>query len=195
MLKTYLYLYAFITLLLMFSGCAVKSVNYEQRLLNKADSLFRTGNYEYAKVKFAKIRDAHPETDAAKTAQFYLGYINVYYDNPFANWEAALREFKMFSTLYPKDYRIGEVSSWIRILVVMQSFKKEYLGTITKLEQAKNKDIKDNDAKALLRRINIDTYAESLKKCFDDRDSLGRKTKYLENVILDLERKCQDAGK
>jgi outer membrane protein assembly factor BamD (BamD/ComL family) len=181
-------------MLLMQPGCAVKSYSYEQQLLSKADSLFRVGNYEYAKVKFAEIRDAHPETEAAKASQFYLGYINVFYDNPFANWEAALREFKMFTTLYPQDNRIGEANSWIRILVTMQAYKKGYQGTVDELEIAKNREIKENDAKVIVKTKN-DASAEQLKNCFDGRDSLVRKTKDLENVILDLERKCQDAGK
>jgi outer membrane protein assembly factor BamD (BamD/ComL family) len=192
--KTILFLGAILAILLIQSGCTVKSFSYEQQLLSKADSLFRVGNYEYAKVKFAEIRDAHPETEAAKTSQFYLGYINVYYDNPFANWEAALREFKTFITLYPEDNRIGEVSSWVRILVVMQSFKKGYQGTVNQLELAKNREIKEIDAKAIV-KTKTDAYTEQLKNCFDGRDSLVRKTKDLENVILDLERKCQDAGK
>lgn len=169
-------------------------VHYEQQMLAEADSLFKAGNYEYAKVKFAKIRDDHPETDAARAAQYNLGYINIYYDNPFANWEAALREFKMFATLYSHDYRIGEVNSWIRILVVMQSFKREYQGTINKLDQIKIKE-KDTEQKTVTKKINMDSITESLKSCYDDKDSLIRKTKELENVILDLERKCQQAGK
>jgi hypothetical protein len=95
--------------------------------------------------------------------------------------------------LYPEDVRIGEVTSWIRILVAMESFKKEYLLTATKLEQAKNREVKESESKT--RKINIDSITESLKKCYDDRDSLARKTKELENVIIDLERKCQQAGK
>jgi outer membrane protein assembly factor BamD (BamD/ComL family) len=173
-----------------------KVINQEssvQDLHSKADSLFNAGNYEYAKVKYSKICATFPETDAAKTAQYYLGYINVYYDNPFANWEAALREFKTFATLYPQDYRIDEVNSWIRILVVMQSFKKEYQGTISKLDLVKLKEHKENDSK--FKKVNIDFIIESLKRCDDDRDSLAKKTKDLENVIIDLERKCQQAGK
>jgi outer membrane protein assembly factor BamD (BamD/ComL family) len=195
MVKIYLYFLILSTILIILSGCGGKMILYEEQLLSEADSLFRAGNYEYAKVKFAKIRDAHPETEAAKTSQFYLGYINVFYDNPFANWEAALREFKMFTTLYPQDNRIGEVNSWIRILIVMQSFKKEYQGTANKLELANRKEIKVNESKALLEKKTSDSYTEQLKICSDGRDSLVRKTKDLENVILDLERKCQDAGK
>jgi hypothetical protein len=184
-------------LTMLLGGCAAKRYSYDQQLLFEADSLFRSGNYEYAKVKYAKIRDAHSETDAARLAQFYLGYINVYYDNPFASWEAALREFKNFVALYPRDIKTGEAQSWIRILVAMQSFEKEYEGSSYKLEQLKSKESKDSKEKDLMqvqRKLLIDSNNDQLKKCTDDRDSLSRKTKELENFILDLEKKCQAAA-
>lgn len=182
---------------MLLGGCAAKRYSYDQQLLFEADSLFRAGNFEYAKVKYAKIRDAHAETDAARLAQFYLGYINVYYDNPFASWEAALREFKNFVTLYPRDIKTAEAQSWIRILVAMQSFEKEYEGSSYKLEQLKTKESKESKEKDLLqvqRKLLIDSNNDQLKKCTDDRDSLSRKTKELENFILDLEKKCQAAA-
>ncbi len=180
------------SIFLLLCGCGGKVVIHDPLLL-EADSLFKIGNYEYAKAKYARILDAHANTDAARTAQFYLGYINVYYDNPFANWEAALREFKKFSTLYPQDSRIGEVSSWIRILVVLQSFKKEYQKNISKIEDNKNREVKETDPKILLKKF--ESITESINRCNGDRDSLVKKSKDLENVIIDLERKCQQAGK
>jgi hypothetical protein len=41
-------------------------VTFEQQILNEADSLFREGNYEYAKVKYAKAREIKPKSDVAK---------------------------------------------------------------------------------------------------------------------------------
>jgi outer membrane protein assembly factor BamD (BamD/ComL family) len=172
-------------------GCMGRVVTYESQLLSEADSLFDAGNFEVAKLKYAKVIDTRPESEAARSAQFNLGYINVYYDNPFANWEAALREFKAFSSMYPDDVRIDQANSWIRILVVLQSFKKEYKGTTTKLEQM-NKSLKEPDVKAT-RRVNLDMVTESLKSCYDDRDSLNRSIEGLKNVILEMERKCQQA--
>ncbi len=179
---------------LFLGGCAAKRYSYDQQLFFEADSLFKVGNYEYAKVKFAKIRDAHAETDAARLAQFYLGYINVYYDNPFASWEAALREFKNFVTLYPRDIKTHEAQSWIRILVAMQSFEKEYQGSTYKLEQQKSRESKEKDQQQVQRKLLIESNSDQLKKCTDDRDSLSRKTRELENFILDLEKKCQAAA-
>lgn len=181
-------------LILLIPRCGGTVVLYEQQLLIEADSLFKAGNFEYAKVKFSKVRDLKPESPAARTAQYYLGFINVYYENPFANWEAALREFKMFATLYPEDFRIREVNSWIKLLVVMQSFKKNYIGTNTLLKELKiRENERDNSSPQL--KINIETLTESLRNCYDDKENLVKKSKDLENVILDLEKKCQQAGK
>ena len=170
-------------------------VTYEQQLLGDADSLFKAGNYEYAKVKYDKIRTLKPASPAARTAQYYLGYINIYYENPFASWEAALREFKLFVSLYPDDARVGEVNSWIKMLVVMQSFKKEFLGTTNRLESLKMEQVeKTTQTPPAKSTVNIDALTESLRNCYHVRDSLDKKSKDLENFILDLEKKCKEPG-
>lgn len=181
---------------LLLCGCGGKVVFYEQQLLAEADSLFRAGNYEYAKVKFDKVRTLKPASPAARTAQFYLGYINVYYENPFASWEAALREFKLFVSLYPDDARVDEVNSWIKLLVVMQSFKKEYIGTSDQLEELKQQK---TDTPETLRpkpsAVNIDALTESLRSCYHVKDSLNQRSKDLEKAILDLENECHEVPK
>jgi outer membrane protein assembly factor BamD (BamD/ComL family) len=178
----------------LIAGCGGTVITYEQQLLGEADSLFRAGNYEYAKVKYDKIRTLKPNSPAARTSQYYLGYINVYYENPFASWEAALREFKLFVSLYPDDSRVDEVNSWIKLLVVMQSFKKDYIGTneeIEVLKQQKNKLQKTPQKPT----VNVEALNESLRHCYHVSDSLNKRSKDLENFILDLEKKCQQAGK
>ncbi len=174
-------------------------VTYEQQLLAEADSLFRAGNYEYAKVKFDKIRTVKPSSPAARTAQYYLGFINVYYENPFANWEAALREFKLFVSLYPDDARVSEVNSWIKLLVAMQSFKKEYVGTSGQLEELKKKQQDQTAISGTTQTkpstVNIEILTESLRNCYHLKDSLSQKNKDLEKAILDLENECIKAVK
>ena len=181
-------------LVLLFIGCGGRVVTYEQQLLTEADSLFHAGNFEYAKVKYDKIRTLKPSTPAARNAQYYLGYINIYYDNPFANWEAALREFKMFVSLYPEDARVDEVNSWIKLLVVMQSFKKEYLGTSRNLDSLRLQQSDKDRSLSVKSAANVDALTESLRNCNSMKDSLDRKSKDLENFILDLVKKCQAAG-
>ncbi|MBN1600403.1 MAG: hypothetical protein JW915_02285 [Chitinispirillaceae bacterium] len=183
------------------TGCVAvdKFHSYDKQLLFEADSLFRDGNFELAKRKYEKIRDMHPQPSVASTAQYYIGFINVYYENPFANWDAALREFKLFSSLYPDDIRIEEVNSWIRILVVMQAFKKDYLGTMSRLEELNEQ--RQADSRLMHEQLQtqnksaLDSLSAILRNCNEYRDSLVRKAHDLENVILDLERKCQQAGR
>lgn len=135
-----------------------------------------------------------PNSHAARTSQYNLGYINVFYENPFASWEAALREFKLFVSLYPDDPRIDEVNSWIKLLVVMKSFKKDFLGTNDKLEvlQEQKNRLQKKPQKP---QADIESLNESLRRCYHVRDSLNKKSKDLENFILDLEKECQKAGK
>lgn len=175
------------------TGCGGRYVTYEKQLLNEADSLFKAGNYEFAKIRFDKVRTLRPKSPAAKIAQYYLGYINVYYENPFASWEAALREFKLFATLYPNDSRIDQVNSWIKLLVVMQSFKKNYMGTtdsISKLNR-KQKELSRRGRKVPTDSIRI--LNDVIRRCNHIRDSLVRKNEDLENFIIDLEAKCQES--
>ena len=180
----------------LLSGCGGKYVTYEQQLLTDADSLFKAGNYEYAKVKYDKIRTGKPGSPAARTAQYHLGYINVYYENPFASWEAALREFKLFVSLYPDDIRVDEVNSWIKLLTVMQSFKRDFLGTTNRLEELRQKKTEIVPPVAPSKPSpNIDALTESLRNCLHVRDSLNQKSKDLENFILDLEKKCGEVNK
>jgi outer membrane protein assembly factor BamD (BamD/ComL family) len=196
-----LFLLVFASLMMVLFGCvaADKFSTFERHLLFEADSLFRDGNYELAKIKYMKIRDMKPAPSVAKKAQYYLGFINVYYENPFANWDAALREFKTFAELYPDDFRIDQVNSWIRILVVLQSFKKDYVGTVSRLEDVSKQ--RQTDSRLIQEHLQaqtktaLDSLSATLRNCNEYRDSLVRKAHDLENVILDLERKCQQAGR
>jgi len=169
------------------AGCAAhgRVVTYDQQLLREADSLFLTGNYEYAKIRYTKLRDDFANTGAGSRAQFNLGYINVFYENPFANWEAALREFKTFAEQYPNHELIEEVNSWIRILVVLQSFKREYemtTGTISDLRKKAIAVPKPTGPSA-----SYEILYEAVNRCYSERDSLGQKIRILEDVIRKIE--------
>lgn len=194
--RFYLTLAVFIVSIWIFAGCHGKVLLYEEQLLAEADSLFRASNYEYAKVKYDKVRTLKPASPAARKAQYNLGYINVYYDNPFASWEAALREFKLFLSLYPDDPKVDEINSWIKILVSMQSFKKDYSGVSNRIEELQLKQIQaEQTLQSRQSSVNIEAITESLKNCYHTRDSLKERSKDLENFIIDLEKECQAAGK
>lgn len=158
---------------------------FEQQVLWEADSLFRAGNYEYAKIRYTKLRDEHPNTKVAERAQYYLGYVNVYYENPFANWEAALREFKLFASSYPDNDLIGEVNSWIRLLVVLQSFKQQYDTKNDRLQDLVNRQ---NVTKQQSSEASYDALLDAVRKCYAEKDSLNGKVKVLNEVIERIEK-------
>lgn len=174
------------------SGCGGTMVTNEMLVLKEADSLFRAGNYQYALRRFDRVRTLRPKSPAAKIAQYYLGYINVYYENPFANWEAALREFKLYATLYPNEAKVDEVNSWIKLLIAMQSYKKN-IGTTDSIEKMNPKQIKLPKKSKNIPKESIRSLNEKIRRCNHVRDSLIRKNKDLENFIIELEATCQDA--
>ncbi|MBD3322265.1 MAG: hypothetical protein GF350_14290, partial [Chitinivibrionales bacterium] len=106
--------------------CAGQIMTAGARALAEADSLFNAGDYVHARMEYAKIRDEHPKTEAAEKAQYKLGYLNIYYGNPFADWEAALREFTKYQSLYPEGKKIEDVNCWINILHSVQSYEAGY---------------------------------------------------------------------
>lgn len=166
-------------------SCASQSFTHADKLLLEADSLFRAGNYEYAKIRYTKLRDEFPKTRAGTRAQYKLGYLNVYYDNPFASWEGALREFKRFAALHPNHELIEEVNSWIRLLVVLRSFKRQYEGSTRELKELQTRPFKP---KRKEKDESYDVLLEAVRKCYTEKDTLLRKIRVLEDVISEIEK-------
>jgi outer membrane protein assembly factor BamD (BamD/ComL family) len=163
-------------------GCAssVAVYGYEDKLLAEADSLFKCGNYEYAKIKYAKVRDESPKSAPAVKAQYNLGYINIYYDNPFADYNAALREFKVFAANYPSDTRIDMVNNWIRILTILQDFGKNFYGSSTELRALQNKQ------SSIFK--NYSTIQDAYLQCDRSKDSLAQRIQILEGIIAQIDK-------
>jgi len=148
------------------------------RQLAEADSLFRTGNYELSKLRYLKLRETNKNPSIKATAQYNLGYINIYYENPFADYEAALREFKRFASLYPNDKRIELVNNWIRMLTAMRNFDSNFQGNVNRLKNAENRQ--QNIAH------NYTTLQDAYLNCEVIKDSLVNRIKILEGVIKKL---------
>jgi outer membrane protein assembly factor BamD (BamD/ComL family) len=144
-------------------------------MLVQADSLFRDEQYEIAKIQYTKIRDEFPQSPSGAQAQYNLGYINIYYDNPFADFGAALREFKRFQTDYPNDKRIIMVNNWIRLLTVMKDFDDGYNKSTEQLKTYKEKQ------RSLLK--NFETLQDVYMRYDGTIDSLKAHIKKLEGVI------------
>jgi len=168
------------TLLFSSSCTAYNLLTREQMLLNEADSLFEVNNFEYAKRKYLEIRDKN-DSIASPRAQFKLGYLNVHYENPFSNLNAALREFKRFTSDYPNHELVEEANTWIRILTLLNSNQKQY-----KLseEQLKILNKKLEGTKHELRRSDsYDVLLEAVRKCYTEKDSLEAHIELLNEVI------------
>jgi outer membrane protein assembly factor BamD (BamD/ComL family) len=171
--------------LALLAGCAGEMVTFEQKLLLEADSLFHAGNYEYAKVRYTKLRTEYPNTKSGARAQYDLAYLNIYFDNPYANPEAALKEFKAFATQYPDNELVPEVNSWIRLLVVVQSFRRQYDISSSEVDALeKELKAKRNEAGAPQKiGARYETLMEAVQRCYVEKDSLASRIRILEDVI------------
>jgi outer membrane protein assembly factor BamD (BamD/ComL family) len=168
-----------------------KLATYKTRSLIEADSLFDCGNFEAASAQYDKIRTAFPNSNESKIALFSLARLNVYYKNQNGDWATALKEFKSFVTLFPKDEQTDEALSWIRVLTVIKSYDSEFKHASDQVERLKTVR---NGARLTL-RSSLDSLSVILQRSYEVRDSLAKKNSDLENVIIDLEKKCQQAGR
>jgi outer membrane protein assembly factor BamD (BamD/ComL family) len=168
-------------------------------LMAKADSLFKNGNFQDAKTTYENIRLIYaPTSPEAQKAHYFIAYIDVFYQNPWADWNSALTEFKSFAAFYPDDPHIDEVRSWIRILTTIKSFEIEYRKTSNQVERL----TADKNATHETQRFYLDSMAAILRSSYDSRDSISRKGDSLArintdliNTIINLEKKCQQVGK
>ena len=195
-IKWYSICIAFGTFALLFCACAASSKAPSPVSKNapmaEADSLFSAGNFDDAKILYEKIRIAMPPSSPeAQKAHYYLGYLDIFYKNPKADWNVALTEFKSFTALYPNDPRINEVRSWVRVLTTIKSFEVEYRRAANKVDRLTH----DNSTASESRRFYLDSMAVILRNSYESRDSVARKNTELINTIIDLEKKCQQAGK
>jgi len=154
-------------------------VTSSERVLTDADSLFSAGNYLHAKMRYAKVLTSYPNTEWAEEAQYRLGFLNVYYANPFADWEAALREFTVYQSKYPNGRWISDVNSWLSILHSLQSYDQGFRARSTEAEKLATKHVYE-----LRKAISL---GDSLTRCENVRDSLGRKMEELYGRLKELE--------
>jgi outer membrane protein assembly factor BamD (BamD/ComL family) len=182
-----------VVIAVLYTGCASSGqiVTYKARQLSEADSLLHGARFEEAKTLYEKIRSTQPHSTEAKTAHFHLAYLYVDYKNPNTDWNAALNEFKSFTSLYPRDPRVGEALSWVRILTVIKSFDNEFKRASNQVQRLKH----DRSESRMTQRMFLDSMASMVRGCYQARDSLVKKNIELENVIIDLEKKCQQAGR
>jgi len=175
--------------LFMALGCSHITPNYtfDKKLLADADGKCKQKSYAEALKTYEEIVKTFPQTTSARIALYKVGFVNIYYDNPLSDWNAALAAFKLFQKNYPDDPRIEEVDTWIRVLVAMESFSAQYGETSARIKSLMNKSTEVSG--------NYETLLEAIQKCSGDKDSLdneknalNQKIKELEQTILKIEK-------
>ena len=158
------------------------SYGYDHQQLAEADSLFHSGSYEAARALYLKIRDMKTNSSVPADAQFSLAYTYIYYDNPYADFDLALREFKTFATLYPTNGKIDQAYSWIRILTAMQDFSEGFNSSASKFKaiQQKQTGVVKNYTSLQEAYNTGESQRDSLKEVCD---SLKNSVRILESVI------------
>jgi outer membrane protein assembly factor BamD (BamD/ComL family) len=180
----------FALFLLMAPGCShvtTTQYTFDKKLLADADGKCKQKSYAEALKTYDEIVKTFPQTSSARTALFKVGFVNIYYDNPLSDWNAAIAAFKLFQKNYPDDPRIEEVNTWIRVLVAMESFSAQYGETSARIKSLMNKSTEVSG--------NYETLLEAIQKCSGDKDSLdneknalNQKIKELEQTILKIEK-------
>lgn len=184
LMKISLLLITLVTASLIMISCAantaVSQVSFDMRLMNNADSTFRAGNYEKAKQKYLQVTDKGQSENARALAQFKLGYLNVYYENPFADYNMALKEFRKFVKKYPSHSKCSEANNFIRIidqLNKVNEISKENKSLVSGLSD-KHNDLVNNLLGMQKAYLRSNAQVDSLKK----------RIKVLEAVIEEVDK-------
>lgn len=159
--------------------------------LHTADSLFEAGDYDRAQAAYTSARDTLTDAKLISDAQYRLAVLHLYYDNADVNLDSALLELRYFTTLFPDDPRAGEARSWIKILHLLKKTRielKDKSRTIKRLKRYNEQLAEDN-------RVIIDSLSETLDMLQKERDSLFDDNAELKQIMIELERKCQQGGR
>ena len=173
----------------LFLSCAANkaasNIGHDIGLMHVADSVFDAGNYQGAKSLYSEIKKSGKSPGLRALAQYKIGYLNIYYENPFANYEEALVQFKEFVRDNPTHSRVGEANNYIRILSSLQriSIIAEEAKNIPKENTSEVEDNKKQDE--LIN--NLLGLQRAYLKCNSRSDSLSKKITILESVIDELE--------
>src|SRR5271157_2814811 len=136
------FFFAGVFFLVLAPGCShvtTTQYTFDKKLLAEADGKCKQKSYPEALKIYEEVFTKFPQSPSARTALFRVGFVNIYYDNPLSDWNAALSAFKLFQKNYPDDSHMDEVNTWIRILVAMESFSSQYGETSVRLKSLMNK--------------------------------------------------------
>jgi hypothetical protein len=172
-------------------GCAssmVSSYTYDRSLLTVADAKFEKKHYAEALKIYEELAYSpdYAQSNSARQALYKIGYLNIYFDNQKADLKAALDAFNTFKLRYPRDKLIGDVTTWIKILVVLKSFEDQYDGITVRMKQLQNKSAVLQN-KSAVTTVSLDTLIDAFQHCSVERDSLNSDKSSLLKKIADLE--------
>jgi outer membrane protein assembly factor BamD (BamD/ComL family) len=165
-------------------GCAssnVASYTYDRSLLTVADAKFEKKRYSEALKIYQELAFSpdYAQSISAKQALYRIGYLNIYFDNPKADPKAALEAFNTFKLRYPNDKLSGDVTTWIKILVVLKSFEDQYDEMTFRVRRLQSKSAVTTGS--------LDTLIEAVQHCSVERDSLSSEKSSLLKKISELE--------
>jgi hypothetical protein len=185
-------LIAFVASLLPVLLCVCASstaYTYDKSLLTVADAKFEKKQYSEALKIYHELAYSpdYAQLNSAKLALYRIAYLNIYFDNPQADPKAALDAFNTFKLRYPHDKLIGDVTTWIKILVVLKSFEEQYDGMAARVKRLQSKSAVASGS--------LDTMYDELQHCTTERDTLSleksallKKIEELEQTIVKMEK-------
>jgi outer membrane protein assembly factor BamD (BamD/ComL family) len=170
-------------------GCShvATSYTFDKQILVEADNKIKEKNYPEALKKYEEIVKTFPRTTSARTALFKIGFLNIYFDNPQADWSAALNAFQLFQKQYGDDPKIDEVNTWIRILVAMESFKTQYGESSQRIQKLKKNTLEKTES--------VEQWRVEFLRCSLEKDSLNLEKNALIQKIKELEKIIQQMEK
>jgi outer membrane protein assembly factor BamD (BamD/ComL family) len=131
--------------------CAGRFVTTTDKELLSADSLFYSaGDYTHARLAYLSLVTSRYPSETTEKAQYMLGYINIFYDNPFADRSAAIREFTVYQSKYPLGKRIDEVNSWLAHLHKLESYEIGYDSAKVQLKKCEESNSNNQRSSNLL---------------------------------------------
>lgn len=172
-------------LLALVVGCAHRTAVEPVSPLVNADALMREGQFVRARKRYTALRDSLVGTPFGAEAQYGLAYLNVFFRHPVPDWDQALAEFERFVEEYPDHELAGEARTWVRLLAARHALEEENQRMTEQLEAAVGPG---QSVRNLATAGGYEILLESVRRCYDEKDSLLSRIRLLEEVIETIEK-------
>ncbi|KMQ50559.1 hypothetical protein CHISP_2552 [Chitinispirillum alkaliphilum] len=177
---------------LIVGALLVQSCSHRLHLtsFNEAQLHITNGQYREAEMMLNAIIDSIPESPVAADALYSLAMIHLANSNPDADFYKAMDRFETFTAAYPEDPRQRSAQNWLHILGLYTQTKEKLY---TALETAHQ--FQTTYEENLSKQLNLETLNEDIRRCYEERENLLSKTEEFRSIIIELERKCLQAGR